>query len=154
MRNNKWMEPEFRLQSIVEVNVRTNCWESSASVDKDGYAYFYFDGTKRGAISVWRMSKGEIPLGFMVCHTCDNRRCLNIAHLFLGTAKDNTQDAISKRRLIGPRKVTAAVKQEIINMRECGLPIQDIADEFSISIRSVQNYIPKELKRIGNYRSK
>ncbi len=49
----------------------------------------------RAAYLVW---KGEIPSGLFVLHTCDNRRCINPDHLWIGTSKDNVRDMISKNR--------------------------------------------------------
>ncbi len=39
-----------------------------------------------------------MPDGLYICHTCDNRRCINPKHLFLGTAQDNMNDCIAKGR--------------------------------------------------------
>lgn len=45
--------------------------------------------------------KGAIPKGCDVCHSCDVRVCCNPDHLFIGTRKDNMQDASQKGRLKG-----------------------------------------------------
>lgn len=44
------------------------------------------------------IDRGPIPPGFMACHTCDNRPCCNPAHLYVGTAMDNSRDAVERDR--------------------------------------------------------
>jgi hypothetical protein len=46
----------------------------------------------------WELVNGPIPAGMVVAHRCDNRRCVNPAHLFIGTQKDNVHDMLAKGR--------------------------------------------------------
>jgi hypothetical protein len=75
------------------------CWIWARSIDADGYGIHYFKGHKSFAHRrSYELSVGSIPDGLFVCHRCDTPSCVNPGHLFLGTCKDNIQDALSKLR--------------------------------------------------------
>lgn len=46
----------------------------------------------------WERVHGKIPDGICVCHKCDNPKCVNIDHLFIGTRYDNNHDRSLKNR--------------------------------------------------------
>lgn len=81
------------------------CWEWCGCRHQQGYGMIVpprqgrTQRTPRGAHRVaWELMNGAIPDGMCVLHHCDNPPCVNPAHLFLGTHRDNFQDAIKKGR--------------------------------------------------------
>lgn len=88
--------------SKFKINEDTGCWEWSAGLnDKNGYGIF---SQMQKRIYAHRYSYsffiGEIADGLLVCHKCDNPKCCNPFHLFLGTNEDNMKDAKGKGRLV------------------------------------------------------
>lgn len=78
-----------------------SCWEWRGAKSGRGYGSFHW-GAGRGNIGSHQASYeifvGPIPDGQYVCHRCDSPPCCNPGHLFLGSALDNTTDAITKGR--------------------------------------------------------
>lgn len=91
---------EVRFSNKYEINETTDCWEWTACTNNIGYGMFRWEtGKMRTAHRVsYEMFKGIIPKGKIVCHTCDNPRCVNPDHLWVGTHQDNFDDMISKGR--------------------------------------------------------
>lgn len=77
----------------------SGCWEWTASLNMYGYGQFGFRGTVVAAHRVaWELTYGPVPDGLCVCHRCDNRKCVNTAHLFVASQAANMRDMAVKGR--------------------------------------------------------
>jgi hypothetical protein len=129
------------------------CWEWTASY-ASGYGSFSvpIDGKwrQRNANRIsWLIHYSEIPDGLFVCHRCDNKKCVNPEHLFLGTPEDNMLDKMNKHRdyrhgTYVNSKVTADDVLKVFALREQGLTHQQIADQFSMSRPAITNILSRK----------
>lgn len=83
----------------------SGCWLFVQHINANGYGMVGVNRKMRHAHRVsYEISRGPIPAGLVVCHSCDVRSCVNPAHLFVGTESDNQQDCLKKGRQAQARK--------------------------------------------------
>lgn len=128
-------------------NSATQCWEWSGNRDRHGYGTVTYGGRPQLAHRAsWEVHHGEISPGLFVCHRCDNRACVNPAHLFLGTAKENSADMHSKGRAAnnageahGGSKLTDADVICIYQRIQAGEVQRNIARDYGVSPMTISN---------------
>ena len=127
-----------RLLAKVKKNPVTCCWEWTACRDRNGYGRFQVDGQTELAHRVsHELHHGKIPQGLLVCHRCDNPRCINPEHLFLGTQADNMADMNTRGRH-DPRKGTSNAWARLSNNDICairaaiGVRQADLAKKYGV----------------------
>lgn len=142
------MTPEQRFWSYIPNRVSGQCWEWTGHIDADGYGAFYGRGKilKAHRFSYELHSKafaGEM----CVCHHCDNRKCVNPDHLFLGTILENNRDAARKKRTAlgeknGQAKLTREDVQEIIHLNKImGIKQVNLAVKFGVSFQQISRIV-------------
>lgn len=132
-------DPVWRFWRFVEKT--DSCWIWNGGKNA-GYGIFSKGNKSRIAHRVsYEMHFGPIPENTEVCHRCDNPSCVRPDHLFLGTAKDNSDDKFSKgrQRYTGPKS-----KEEVARIRSdaCSLTREELCRKYNIQ--------PPSLLRILN----
>ena len=132
--------PQERFDENYDLVPETTCWIWNKSCGPQGYGKISIDHKDIRAHRLsWELHHGPIPDGMLVCHHCDVPECVNPDHLFLGTAKDNTQDSIKKGRMTRMRsedayavKLTRGKVAKIRQLRASGISYQGIANRFNV----------------------
>ena len=145
-------EQDPRELFLRKIEKRGECWEWTAARYKDGYGMFSPAGrtSTRAHRYSWEIHSGPIPPSTLVCHSCDNRLCVNPAHLFLGSVKDNVQDKVQKgRQLKGMSHHKAKLTEATVrDMRTRYIPrvvsIASLAAEYGVSQHTAQAAISRK----------
>jgi len=127
------------------VLTQEGCMEWTMGYGSTGYPQLTFEGRpgRKGHRVAWILSNGPIPSETpFVCHKCDNPKCINPDHLFLGTCADNQRDMAEKGRSSKTRKrftLTVEQAREIYLRAISGEHQGLIAAAFGISTPTVSN---------------
>lgn len=143
-----------KLRRSVDVENARGCWEWKKRIGRGGYGQASFECRSMQAHRVaWLVFCGPIPDGALVCHACDNRRCINPDHLWLGTHKDNVADMHAKGRqgdIAGSKNPQAKLTEtQVLEIRTSQKSGYGLAKELGVSqstislIRSRKNWKTK-----------
>jgi hypothetical protein len=121
------------------------CWNWLGGLYANGYGQFRGQRAHRVA---YQLSIGPIQKGIQILHRCDNPQCVNPAHLFPGTPKDNMADKVAKGRWSGGRpsdtisgelnprsKLTQSQVEQARSLYSSGFSITQISDIIQSPVR-------------------
>jgi hypothetical protein len=129
---------ELRVYVVKNVKRKrsSGCWIWKLRANSEGYGQAW-NGKK--TVAAHRLSYGAfiapIPPGLLVCHKCDVPLCVNPDHLFLGSVKDNQQDAFNKR--VSPRKNSKLSVDDVRAIFSDQRTMDEIASDYQITRTNV-----------------
>lgn len=138
----------------VKIAGADECWEWTAYRNRDGYGQFRLNGRMEYAHRVaWMLAYGPIQDGMCVLHKCDNRLCVNHAHLWEDTQAENVRDMMRKGRRAdnsGERHGRAKLTESDVRLirkiyAAGGTGHREIAEEFGVSYALVGNIVRREI---------
>jgi len=134
------------------------CWEWISGVGGNGYGIISIEGKSKSAHrAVYEMFVQEINKRLLVCHICDNKLCVCPDHLYLGTHKQNTKDAIDRGLLRHDLKISPKgeshvfsklTEKDVLEIRKKYIPKvysqRKLANEFGISYSNIQRILKRK----------
>ena len=132
-----------------KILIKNECWEWQGQLNNHGYAFASWGQAEekkktvlhRVAYAIWIE---EVPRGLCVLHKCDNPKCINPEHLYLGTKKDNTRDIKNRNRFnpargekCGMSKLKSEEILEIRDLREKGMTLNQISHKFDVTYENI-----------------
>lgn len=147
------MNTENRFWSKVSIRTVEECWEWKGCLSKGnrgGYGEFKHNGrVYKSHRMAWMLINGEIPDGLLVCHKCDNRKCCNPNHLFLGTVQDNNLDRNTKGRTGSSKGESHPLHklstQDVLEIQNSSLSQRKLASIYGVGQSHIQRVKTKQV---------
>lgn len=126
----------IRFHEKFTVNPESDCWEWTGSVNNIGYGNISYGNRHwKSHRAAWILYKGPISDGMHVLHKCDNRRCVNPDHLFLGSHTENVRDMYRKGRgQVGEDHSRAQLTaKDVLAIRASNKPNSALAEKYGVT---------------------
>ncbi len=129
------------------VNKKGKCWIWNKRCFVNGdYGVFLIGQTEYRAHRIAFAMKNGDPGDLNVCHACDNPKCVNPAHLWKGTQKDNMNDKVDKdRQTKGETNGTSILKKsqvkKILILSDQGKTRRELSEKFNVSSRTIHDIV-------------
>ena len=142
------------LEKLPEERRPDKCWEFQGSTDRHGYGVIRIRPKRISAHrAAWKVFNGKaIPDGMQVNHHCDNSKCCNPDHLYVGTHKDNMRDMTERGRafVVAPDEVL----REAVSLCKSGLPQAKVSRllnqrGFKLSQMTISQWVRGKVRRIA-----
>lgn len=132
--------------------IDNGCWEWQRALDGGGYGILK-NSQKRNFKAhrvAYYLAYGDFNERLLVLHKCDNPKCVNPDHLFLGTNKDNTRDMLNKNRhCFGERQHKSKLNEiQVLSIRDkferlCAEIKNNLADEYGTSSSNINAIVSR-----------
>lgn len=125
------------------------CWEWCGYCNNlTGYGQMRWDGKTEGAHRVmYKLTIGEIPQGLCVLHHCDNPKCVNPKHLYLGTYKDNARDREVRRRSNRGHRFSPTDVIDIRRDYRGSNDLPEFASRYDVSVSTIRALVVNKTYR-------
>jgi len=150
------IDGQARVRARSVVNPVTGCWRWVGAGRGVGYGAVKVGGRVIDAHRyAWAVFNGPVPEGKQVLHRCDNRACVNPAHLELGDAKKNRVDAIARgavsmaatararRRPLPPGRV-----DQIVREYDGGVSIRQLTAKHNVPSTTLRRLLQAQGRRL------
>jgi hypothetical protein len=126
-----------KIKANTEIDPISGCWNWKRAINKNGYGLVHYGKCRTAHRVAYELFIGEIPKGAQVLHKCDNPRCINPEHLFLGSHQDNMNDCLLKdRKSKGIARYNHILDEEkvrtIRNLSAMGLNAGEIGEQLGV----------------------
>ena len=122
------------------------CWLWMAGCFRDGRGAFSVKGVTKSAYRyAWELTHWAVPRDRQLNHHCDNPKCVNPSHLYVGTHRENMADKITRQTMPrGPRLLAGEQIAHARLLHENGLSTQHIALVYKVSASTIERWIAPE----------
>lgn len=118
-------------------NKETDCWEWNGCMTGNGYGHCGLLNEKKAHRVSYKLHYGDILDKMIIMHKCDNRICVNPAHLQQGTHKDNMTDMKEKGRAAHNRKIRLT-EQQVKDIYLSKSSIRNLTLQYKLNIRTIE----------------